>query len=56
MNFLNDKEKYLLALYLKRMTFDDAYELAQDKDEAYAILAVVEQVQKELADLGFAPR
>ncbi|MCL2832115.1 MAG: hypothetical protein FWD78_03000 [Treponema sp.] len=62
MNFLNKNEKYLLALFFKRLTFDDAYR-ASDADThenqkamAYRILDVVEKVQKELAYQGYAPR
>jgi hypothetical protein len=61
--FLTDEEKYLLALYFKRMTFDDAYRRSdafdskvEQKAMAYRILAVVEKVQKELVGMGFAPR
>jgi hypothetical protein len=62
MDFLNNGEKWLLALYLKRMTFEDAYRRSDgaDKEElkemAYRILAVIEKLQRELANEGFSPR
>jgi hypothetical protein len=59
MDFLNDDEKYLLAVYFKRMTYDNALEASDggdDKNMAYRILEVVGKVQRALADQGFAPR
>ena len=62
MNFLNNMEKHILAIFLKRITFDMAYECAgcgsreEMKADAYRTLAVVEKVQNELAAQGFAPR
>ena len=62
MDFLNNAEKWLLATYLKRVTFEDVYERvdAGTKDEmkasTYSILAVIEKVQNELAAEGFSPR
>lgn len=62
MGFLNDEEKYQLAVFLKRLTFETAYECAdcdaheKMKAQAYRTLEVVEKVQNELADQGFAPR
>ncbi|MDR0441846.1 MAG: hypothetical protein LBH44_00390 [Treponema sp.] len=62
MDFLDDKEKYRLAVFLKRLTFNMAYEVAdcgtheEMKEYAYCTLDVVEKVQKELAAEGFAPR
>jgi len=62
MDFLNDSEKYLLALYLKRITFNDALGLVdcgtkeEEKARAYRCLEIIEKVQKELASQGFAPR
>jgi hypothetical protein len=55
MDFLNDAEKYQLAVFLKRLTFGMAYECADSdthekmKEQAYRTLAVLEKVQKELA-------
>lgn len=62
MDFLSHDAKYLLALYLKRMTFEDAYRRADtgskedQKEMAYRILAAIEKVLKELSDQGFSPR
>jgi len=62
MDFLTAKENRLLALYLKRMTFEDAFRRCDTggkenmKDQAYQILAVVEKVQARLAAAGYAPR
>jgi hypothetical protein len=62
MDFLNNDEKRLLALYLKRVTFEDAYRRSDGankeglKATAYGILAVIGKVQRELANEGFSPR
>ena len=62
MDFLKDYEKLLLALFFKRLTFEDVYQYTdpgtkeEQKAMAYDILAAIEKVQKELADQGFAPR
>jgi ribosomal 50S subunit-associated protein YjgA (DUF615 family) len=62
MDFLTAKENRLLALYLKRMTFEDALRRCdQDtkenmKGQAYAILAAIEKVRDRLAAEGYAPR
>ena len=59
MNFLSDNEKWQFALFLKRITFNDALEKTtggNDKNEAYFFLEVIDKVQGELAALGFAPR
>jgi hypothetical protein len=63
MSFLTNDEKWLLALYFKRMTFDDVLSHAncgipyeEQKEWAYEVLGVVEKVQKELANEGIAPR
>jgi len=55
-------EAYMLAQYLKRMTFEDAYDKAGGKDEeqakeyAYDILSAVECVREGLAKTGYNPR
>ena len=62
MNELSDNEKRELALYFKRMTFEDAYRHTdQDsadnrKAQAYRILTAIAKLQKELADMGYNPR
>jgi len=62
MDYLTGKENRLLALYLKRMTYEDALRRCdQDtpenmKGQAYEILAAVEKVRERLASEGFAPR
>jgi len=62
LNFLDKNEKCLLALYLKRMTYEDAYRRADattnenQRAMAYRILDVLGKVQDELAKEGFAPR
>jgi hypothetical protein len=61
-DFLTDDEKSLLALYLKRITFDDALRRVdggskeEEKAMAYRILNVIEKLQEELANQGFSPR
>jgi hypothetical protein len=60
--FLDKSEKYQLAVFLKRVSFGTAYECAdcdtheKMKSQAYRTLALLEKVQNELADMGFAPR
>ena len=59
MDFLSEAEKNLLALYIKRMTFEHALDCTdggQDEDQAYRILSVMEKVQEELAEQGIASR
>jgi hypothetical protein len=54
MKFLNDAEKYQLAVFLKRLTFNMVYECADSdthekmKEQSYRTLAVLEKVQNEL--------
>lgn len=62
METLTDNEKYLLALFLKRLTFNMVYEVADHdthenmKVMAYSYLEVIEKLQEELRKQGFAPR
>jgi len=62
MDFLTSDEKWLLALYLKQMTFEDVlrrYDVDDKenmKDQTYEMLGVVGKVQKRLAAEGFSPR
>jgi len=61
-DFLTDAEKYDFALFLKRVTFNDALEKVepgtkeQEKQRAYWFLDIIGKVQSELAYQGFAPR
>jgi len=53
---LNELESWLIALFLKRITFDGVRECAVDKDETYSMIQVIENAMKQLADQGIAPR
>jgi len=46
----------LFAKFLKRITFEGVRECAIDKEETYEMLAVIENIQGQLAEQGFAPR
>jgi len=57
--YLDDDEKKLLAIFLKRLCFAhvlDCTDGNDDKDQAYKILDVVAKLREELADIGFNPR
>jgi hypothetical protein len=62
MNFLTDDEKYRLAVFLKRINFNMAYECSdcdtheEMKAQAYRTLEIVGKVQTELSRMGFSPR
>jgi len=62
MNDLTDREKSELAVYFKRLTFNDVYEHTDidtkenQKAQAYRILDAIAKLQKELADQGYNPR
>jgi hypothetical protein len=62
MGGLTDNEKWELAVYFKRLTFNDIYEHTdQDtkenqKAQAYRIFAAIAKLQKGLADQGINPR
>ena len=62
MNELTDNEKWELAVYFKRLTFNDVYEHtdADTKDnqkaQTYRILEAIAKLQKGLADQGYNPR
>jgi hypothetical protein len=62
MDELTDGEKYELALFFKRLTYNDVYEHTDvdtkenQKAQAYRILDTIAKLQKELADHGFNPR
>jgi hypothetical protein len=53
---LDESESCLIALFLKRITFDGVRECAADNDEAYLMIDVIENAMKQLADQGMAPR
>jgi len=58
-NFLTEGEKEEFALFLKRVTFDDALNKTtggDDKKEAYWILEIINKVQTQLKESGYAPR
>jgi len=62
MDELTGREKSELALYFKRLTFNDVYERTDidtkenRKAQAYRILDAIAKLQKELADQGYNPR
>jgi len=53
---LNEAESWLIALFLKRITFDGVRECAADKDETYQMIDVIEKAMAQLAEQGMAPR
>ena len=53
---LTPAEAWDYAQFLKRVGFSDYESNAQDKAEAYRMLAVGEKFRAALADSGFAPR
>jgi hypothetical protein len=59
MNDLTENEKWELAVFFKRLGFNAVLECTdgnEDKEQAYRILAAIDKLQKELADIGFSPR
>ncbi len=56
MEFESDTQAWLLAMWLKRVGWQEIRGNAQDDDEAYLMREAIERAQKELADAGFAPR
>ena len=58
----NDYDAEALAVFCKRVTFDDAYRRADGETEeerkamAYRIISAVGEVGMCLADAGFSPR
>ena len=62
MDFLTDGEKYMLAVFLKRLCFEDVYAQAEGstkeerKDYTFRMLEMLEKMRCKLEDLGFAPR
>lgn len=56
MEFESDTQAWLLAMWLKRVGWQEIRGNAQDDDEAYLMREAIERAQKELADAGYAPR
>ena len=59
--FLNKTEKWELAQFVKRVSFDTALKYSEghgeeQKNNAYFLLRIFSKVQQELADQGFASR
>jgi len=60
-DYLTDAELFNLALYLKRVCFEDVCIRSEgkgqeQKENAYYTISVIEKLQNYLKDLGFAPR
>ena len=62
MHELTDREKWELAVFFKRLTFNDVLEHA-DPDtkeneyaQVYRVIGAIGKLQKELADQGYNPR
>jgi hypothetical protein len=53
---LNEWESLLIAQFFKRTTFDAVRECAVDNDETYQMIAVIENVRKQLGEQGMSPR
>jgi hypothetical protein len=53
---LDESESWLIALFLKRITFDGVRECAIDNDETYDMIQVIENAMKQLAIQGIIPR
>lgn len=53
---LDSNDAWNLALFLKRVTFDEIRANAQDADEADAIRTAIAHTQALLAEGGVAPR
>ena len=62
MDGLTGREKRELAVFFKRLTFNDVLEHADpdtkenEKAQTYRILGAIGKLQKELADQGYNPR
>jgi len=62
LTFSNKYNAEALAVFCKRVTFDDAYRRADGEDEterkamAYRILSALSDVETCLANEGFSPR
>lgn len=53
---LNDTEAAALAQFVKRIGWQEMRANAVDDDEAYRIGDAISQLQKALAEEGYAPR
>lgn len=53
---LTEQEAEDLAQFLKRATFSDYRDKAENEDTAYRMQYVAEKVRKALSDIGFSPR
>jgi len=53
---LNEWESWLIALFLKRVTFDGVRECAADRDETYEMIGVIEKILKQFEEQDMAPR
>ena len=49
---LAEMDAALLALLLKRLTFEDARRRAEDEQQAYAMLGAAERCRAEIAKAG----
>jgi len=59
MNELSENEKWELAVFFKRLSFNLVLETTDggaDKGQTYRIFAAIGKLQKELADMGYNPR
>jgi len=60
--FKNDYNAEALAMFCKRITYDDAYNKADGETEtekkmmAYRILSAISDLEECLAQAGYAPR
>jgi hypothetical protein len=53
---LTDSQAMALAQFVKRVGWQEFRSCAVDDDEAYSIRSAVDQLQKALAEVGYAPR
>lgn len=53
---LGDAEALALAQFVKRLSWSGMRECAVDEAETYRIRAGIDQLQRALADVGYAPR
>ena len=60
---LTDEEAWNLAQFIKRLRFEQCYELTDSaysrqnrQDQAYIMLAAIDKIGNALKDAGYAPR
>ena len=53
---LSDDQALALAQFVKRVTWSEMRACAVDDDEAYTIRDAIHQLDKALAEVGYAPR